>query len=84
MIQAGHSSLSVYQNEGGIGKAPFQCGVVDILAGDRIGGIILNPGPGYIDLPPFSCQGLAVLGINILADVEGYDLDVRMLLRQQG
>ena len=52
MIEAGHLSLFVDQDQGRVGKAALQGGVVDVLAREGIGLEVLNPGPGYIDVPP--------------------------------
>jgi len=84
MVQTAHLSFFVYQDQSRIGKASLQCGVVDVLSGERIGRIILNPGPGDIDVPPRFSPISAVFGVGIFSDIESYDLDGWIFLCQVG
>ena len=61
MIEARHLSLFIDQDQCRVGKAALQGGVVDVLARERIGLKVLNPGPGYIDVPPGTGQSPARL-----------------------
>ena len=61
MVEASYLSFFVDQDQGRVGKASLQGGVVDVLARERIGLKVLNPGPGYIDVPPGFGQGWARL-----------------------
>ena len=80
VVETSHVSFFIDQDQSWVGKAAFQSGIVDVLAGERIGLKVLNPGPGYIDVPPGTGQSPAVVGVGILPDVEGYDINAGILL----
>jgi len=76
VVDRADSALFVDQNNGGIGRAASHRPIVQVFAPYGIWVQILDPGPGYIDLPPGLVQLPAVNGIGVLPQVQGYYLDI--------